>query len=209
MNATQEELGPDFYVFSTAENPKGWSARSSCIIDSHGRRAIAKPDFIVPVGVCIKFYSSHGASLNVNEKKDPGDFYYIDAVHMIASGLAAPRDTFPENRFCPNYVLSKMHEANNGKKARRYDDVGYDDIKAYLNNTPSVAAKHDIVTVRNRFINWVSGDITLYDFVRGSRSFGFAYPIIHCCFCRTEVGDMITGNKPPAESVHIQLPREI
>jgi hypothetical protein len=194
MVATRTELGDDFYVFSTNLDTaivNRWSAKGSCIIDCHGRKAILRPSFTVDHDILIRFYVHESTFLMAAETEEDG-VYFVDAVHAIATRRddqgrdVRSVEEYGLNDVCPNYVLSKQHKAHWKPSIGRYSHVGYDDIKAYLDAHPEVSNMHDIITIRNRSF---SGDPTLYDFVQACRWRGYPYTTIRCCFCRGGVAD--------------------
>jgi hypothetical protein len=188
--AYQVPLGDNFWVFSSVQAPmRRWSTRENCIIDCHGRKAILKPDFTVPTGVNIRFYVTDGAFLAISEDASAdGTYHYVDAVDDIANRRVKAVEHKLSGSNCPNYVLSKQHKSGKRQAPFRYDDVGYGDLLAYLDANPGIAARYDLVTVRNRAF---SGDPTLYDFVRTCTRDGFCYTNIRCSFCRGGFGDMV------------------
>jgi hypothetical protein len=184
--ARQEAVGHSIYVFTASAGP-GWGKVPNCIIDCHGRPAITKPDFDLPQGVNVRFYVSRGAFLIAGEQVANG-VYYVDAVDDIARRKVKDVELVYAPRKCPDYVLSKQHKAHGGLNIGRYDHVSYDHVKRYLDATPEVAGKNDIVTIRNR-AGWA--DPTLSEVIKALWQNGYKYADIRCCFCRGGVGDMV------------------
>jgi hypothetical protein len=194
MAIHQVAVGKDLYVFTNKAgmNLDAWGANPNCIIDSHGLRPLSKPYFTVRPGQTIHFYVNRHTFLVVDEnQKGPQDnrYHVVDSVEKISNGWVQPVETIVAGQRCPDYELAKQVKSEFGHQHDdRYDNVGYHDLRRYLERNPEVASRFDLVSIRNRALRTVM----LSDLLRKLAANGYGYATVHCSFCR---GTVIDGVK--------------
>jgi hypothetical protein len=184
-------IGQEIYLFlhrAGAYAPK-------LIISAHGGiRRQNSPQFVVPAGVKLYFYSQHGDTAKASSLSSA----MLNGQHT---------DTVAAPQRCFNYNLTKFqgeHQEANATATRgeTYASIqqlqdGKDDRQKMVADLLSAGLPvpmadayagglkdFDILTIRNRF--WTSTGVTLENAISAVRKL-HAYRDIHCSFCRSYV----------------------
>ena len=171
---------------------------SEVCISAHGGYLSSEPDFQIPGGVTLNFYSPEGVVTSDS-----------DLTLITGREPAAIKDRKTVGDTCKNYLLSKFQGASHsGGSTQTYKSLEnavqsqmkrvaeHNDMRAHATSEEklksSQARTFDIATIRHRNTDMTKFDKTvlLADVIhRLNRYHPFGgYKVFHCAFCREGLG---------------------